>query len=153
LQLVVVNDFGPSNRPEFVVEIRNAGKSSVKVERSEIGILLFTAERPKPSSSDEASVALIARTGIDQASSMSHECGGDRRRSWGYIVDMKTRPPAYFVVAPGRFVRIRIRFKLCPGQYQFMFAYGGSPQADEQSVASNAISFDMSVDGRAKLAD
>ena len=153
LQLVAVNDFGPSKRPEFVIEIRNAGKSSVKVDRSEIGILLFKAERPELSTSDDISVALIARTGVDQGSSMTYEKTGNRRSSWGYTVDMKTQPPAHFVVAPGRFVRIRIRFKLYPGQYQFMFAYGGGPQADEKSVASNAISFDMSVDGRAKIAD
>lgn len=152
LQLVAANDFGPSNRPEFAIEIRNAGKSSVKVDRSEIGVLLFTAE-PESSTSGDASIALIARAGIDQASSMSYERAGNRRSSWGYIVDMKTQPPAHFVVAPGRSVRIRVRFKLKPGQYQFMFAYGGSAQADEKSIASNAISFDMSVDGRAKLAD
>ncbi len=153
LQLVAVNDFGPSNRPEFVIEIRNGGKSSIKVDRSEIGILLFKAERPELSTSDDVSVALIAESSIARASAMSYERTGNRRSSWGYTVDMKTQPAANFVLAPGRFVRIRIRFKIYAGQYQFMFAYGGGAQANEKSVASNAISFDMNVDGQAKIAD
>ncbi len=96
------------------------------------------------------SVALISRSGIDEASYISSAGVGNQKSSWGYIVDMKTQPPASFVIAPGQSVRTLIRFKVNTGQYQFMFAYGGGVSA-EKSLASNAISFDMSGDSRAKL--
>jgi hypothetical protein len=151
LQLRAVQAFGRYTRPQFLIELRNNGKSPVKLERSEIGILLFKAEKPEVSSSDDRSVALISRSGIE-GSYISSAGVGNQKMSWGYIVDMKTQPPASFVIAPGQSVRTLIRFKLYPGQYQFMFAYGGAVSA-EKSLASNAISFDMNVDGRAKLAD
>jgi len=96
------------------------------------------------------SVALISRSNIDEASYISSAGVGNQKSSWGYIVDMKTQPPASFVIAPGQSVRTLIRFKVNTGQYQFMFAYGGGVSA-EKSLASNAISFDMSGDSRAKL--
>ena len=150
LQLLAVQALGRYIRPQFLIELRNNGQSPVRVERSEIGILLFKAERPELSSSDDDSVALISRSGIDEASYISSAGVGNQKSSWGYIVDMKTQPPASFVIAPGQSVRTLIRFKVNPGQYQFMFAYGGGVSA-EKSLASNAISFDISVDSRAKL--
>jgi hypothetical protein len=152
LQLIAVQAFGRYTRPQFLVELRNNGESPVRVDRSEIGILLFKAEKPEVSFSDDGSVALISRGGIEEASYISSAGIGNQKRSWGYIVDMKTQPPASYVIAPGQSVRTLIRFKVYPGQYQFMFAYGGGVSA-EKSLASNAISFDMNDDGRAKLAD
>jgi hypothetical protein len=152
LQLLAVQAFGRYTRPQFLIELRNNGKSPVRVDRSEIGVLLFKAEKPELSYSNDDSVALISRSGIAEASYISSTGVGNQKMSWGYIVDTKTQPPASFVIAPGQSVRTLIRFKVYPGQYQFMFAYGGDVSA-EKSLASNAISFDMNVDGRAKLAD
>ena len=50
-----------------------------------------------------------------QLYSSAYEGIGKRRSSWGYVVDMKTLPSANFVVAPGRFVKIRVRFKIYAG--------------------------------------
>jgi hypothetical protein len=150
LQLVAVQAFGRYTRPQFLIELRNNGKSPVKVARSEIGILLFKAEKLELSSSNDDSVALISRSGIEEASYISSAGVGNQKISWGYIVDMKTQPPARFVMAPGQSVRTLIRFKVYPGQYQFMFAYGGGVSS-EKSLASNAISFDIGADGLAVL--
>jgi len=152
LQLHAIRYFGRYTRPQFLIELINYGKSPVRVNRSEIGILLFKAEKMEGYSSDDDSVALISRSGIEEASYISSQGVGNQKTSWGYIVDMKTRPAASFVIAPGRSVRTLIRFKLYPGQYQFMFAYRDGV-GDEKSLTSNAISFDMNGDGRAKLAD
>jgi hypothetical protein len=152
LQLRAVQAFGRYIWPQFLIEFRNIGKSPVKVDRSKIGILLFKAEKPEVSFSDDDSVALISRSGVEDASYIASAGIGSQKMSWGYIVDMKTQPPPSFVIAPGQSVRTLIRFKLYPGQYQFMFAYG-SGVSEEESLASNAISFDMNVDGRAKLAN
>jgi hypothetical protein len=152
LQLRAVKAFGRYIRPQFLIELRNSGKSPLKVDRSQIGILLFKAEKPELYFSDDDSVAVISRSGIEDSSYITYEGVGNQKMSWGYIVDMKTQAPASFVIAPGQSVRTLIRFKLYPGQYQFMFAYGGGVSA-EKSLVSNAISFDMNVDGRAKLAN
>jgi hypothetical protein len=150
LQLAVIPAFGRYTRPQFLVEIRNVGKSAVTIHRSNIGVLLFKAEKELPETyrSDDHSVALISRSGIEEASYMSTASVGDQRTSWGYIVDTTTRPPASFVIAPRQSVRTRIRFKLYFGQYQFMFAYGDGVSS-EKTLVSNAISFDIGPDGQA----
>ena len=150
LQLTAANDFGPTGKPQFLVEIRNIGKTSIKVYRSQIGIVLLNSAAADPSTADEVPAALISGTGIDSASALAYSRSGSKRSSWGYTVDMKTRPPARFELAPGHFVRTRLTFKIGPGQYQFLFGYSGGPNLDERSVASNAISFELS-DGRATL--
>jgi hypothetical protein len=150
LQLVAIRAFGRYTRPQFLIEIRNNGKSPVKVDRSKIGILLFKAEKQELSSSDDDSVALISRSGIEDVSYITHAETGNQKMSWGYIVDMETRPPANFVIQPGESVRTRVRFKLYPGQFQFMFGYGGDVSS-EKSLVSNAISFDIAADGLAVL--
>jgi hypothetical protein len=151
LELRTVQAFGRYARPQFLIELRNSGKSTLKVDRSQIGILLFKAEKPEVSASNDGSVAVISKSGIEDSSYITYEGIANQKKSWGYIVDMKTQPPASFVIAPGQSVRTLIRFKLYPGQYQFMFAYGGGASA-EKSLASNAISFDMNVDRHANLA-
>jgi hypothetical protein len=150
LQLIAANDFGPAAKPRFVVEIRNTGKISIKVDRSQIGIVLLNSAAPDPTTADQVPAALMSGTGIDSASVMDYSRRGSKRTSSGYTVDMKTRPPARFELAPGRLVKTEITFKIGPGQYQFMFGYGGGAQMDEKSVASNAISFELS-DGLARL--
>jgi hypothetical protein len=152
LQLVAVKAFGRYTRPQFLIEIHNAGKSPVKIDRSEIGILLFKAEKLEWSTPEDGSFAFISGGGIEEANYISSAGDGIQKTSWGYIVDMKTRPPEVFVILPGQAVRTLIRFKIYPGQYQFMFAYGGSVSS-EKSLASNAISFDMGADGRAALVE
>jgi len=152
LQLLAVQAFGRYTRPQFLVEFRNNGKSPVRVDRSQIGVLLFAAEKPQLSYSNDDSVALISRTGLAEEYYISSSGVGNKKTSWGYIVDTKTQPPASFVIAPGQSVRTVIRFKLYPGQYQFMFAYGCGV-SEEKSLVSNAISFDMNAEGHAKLAD
>ena len=148
LQLVASDDFGATGKPRFVVEIRNAGKSAVRVDRSLIGIVLLKSGAPDLSVSDEVSTDLI-RGGVGPESFMNYAQSNNLRLSWGYTVDMRTRPPAEFVIAPGQLVRIRLTFKLYPGEYQFIFGYGGGAQMDEKSIASNAISFDMNDTRRA----
>jgi len=151
LQLVASDAFGSTGKPRFVVEIRNAGRSAVRVDRSLIGIVLLRSGAPDLPVSDEVSTDLIGAGGIGSGSFMSYTRSNNLRFSWGYTVDMRTRPPAKFMIAPGQLVKIRLTFKLYPGQYQLIFDYGGGAQMDEKSIASNAISFDMNDKRRATL--
>ena len=148
LQLIAVTAFGRYTRPQFLIEIRNVGNSPVKVDRSKIGILLFKAEKSEVHFSDDDSWAYVSRTGIEDASYIGTAQTGEHKTSWGYIVDMTTRPAATFVIQPGQAVRTRIRFKIYAGQYQFMFAYGDGVSS-EKTLVSNATSFDIGADGRA----
>lgn len=145
LKLAAIPAFGRYIRPQFLIEIRNAGKSPVKVERDLLGIFLFDDKAEESRPGDDSS-ALISRTGIEDASRISTVQIGDRKTSWGYIVDMATRPPAKFAIEPGQSVRTRIRFKISSGKYQFIFAYG---DRSGKTLVSNAIAFDIGSDGRA----
>jgi hypothetical protein len=49
-------------------------------------------------------------------------------------------------------MKARITFEVSPGEYQFMFGYGGGVH-EEKSLASNAISFDLSDGGVAHLTE
>jgi hypothetical protein len=150
LQLAAIPAFGRYTRPQFLIEICNVGKSPVKIDRSLVGVLLFKAEKELPETyrSDDHSVAVISRTGIEEAYYVSTSGVGDQKTSWGYVVDTRTQPPASFVIAPRQSVRTRIRFKLHSGQYQFMFAYGDGVSS-EKTIVSNAVSFDIGPDGQA----
>jgi hypothetical protein len=151
LRLTAVDDFGSTGKPRFTIEIRNVGQNSINVDRSQLGVVVLESIRPDPSSLDPVPAALISGWGIDSPFAMAYEKMGSKKTSWGYTVDLKTRPPARFVLAPGQLLRTRLTFKLYSGQYQLMLGYGGGGQMDEKSVASNAISFDMSSTGRATL--
>ena len=48
-------------------------------------------------------------------------------------------------------MKVRVTFNVPPGQYQFIVGYGGGVH-EEKSLASNAISFDLSDKGVATLA-
>ena len=52
---------------------------------------------------------------------------------------------------PGQVVTYAIALTISPGQYQFVFGYGGGVH-QEASLLSNAISFDVSPDGFVSLA-
>jgi hypothetical protein len=66
-------------------------------------------------------------------------------------IDPQSRPPERFQLEPGQSVKVRVTFKVPPGQYQFIVGYGGGVHK-EKSLASNAISFDLNDAGIATLA-
>lgn len=58
--------------------------------------------------------------------------------------------PEQFQLGPGQSMKARITLAISPGQYQFMFGYGGGVH-EEMSLASTAICFDVSDQGTATL--
>jgi hypothetical protein len=65
--------------------------------------------------------------------------------------DPASHPPEHFKLEPDQSMKTRITFEVSSGQYQFLFGYGGGVH-EEKSLASNAISFDLSDTGVATLA-
>lgn len=151
LELVAQSDFGPEGTATFLIELRNAGNKPVKVNSSEFGPTLIGLSPKGPFCvSDGESEAWFTRVGL--LNSSSWESGsGSARYSASYTIDPKSRPPERFQLEPGQSVKVRVTFKVPPGQYQFIVGYGGGVH-EEKSVASNAISFDLNDAGIATLA-
>lgn len=151
LELVAQSDFGPEGTATFLIELRNAGNKPVKVNSSEFGPTLIGLSPKGPFCvSDGKSEAWFTRVGL--LNSSSWESGsGSVRYSGSYTIDPKSRPPERFQLEPGQSVKVRVTFKVPPGQYQFIVGYGGGVH-EEKSVASNAISFDLNDAGMATLA-
>jgi hypothetical protein len=151
LELVSESDFGTHGAPTFQIEIRNAGDKPVNVDSSEFGPTLLGLSPKGPfCASDGKSGAWITRGDFVHSSSWKSESGGVKY-SAAYTIDPTGRPPQQFQLAPGQSKRVRITFKIPPGQYQFMVGYGGGVH-EEKSMASNGVSFDLNKEGMATLA-
>jgi len=126
--------------------MRNAGDKPVKVDSSEFGPALLGLSPKGPFwASDGKSGAWITRG--DLVNTSSWECrSGSVKYSASYTIDPRSRPPKRFELAPGQSKKVRVTFKVPPGQYQFMAGYGGGVH-EEKSLASNAISFDLNDKG------
>jgi hypothetical protein len=152
LQLSTESDFGRHGAPTFLIEIHNTtGNNAADIDASQIGPPLMGKKRGRifdPSDGD--SVAGITRTDFLHPSSGEYTID-DVTYFGGYRIDPKTRPPDHFLLEPGKTMKVRITFKLSPGQYQFIFGYGGGVH-EEVSLASNAIGFDLNKKGFAALA-
>lgn len=155
--------------PSFVLRIRNAGNETLRIVRSEIGPTLLTRKLTssllsslsnpwKPGTcefgpfdpSDGDSVALITRVSPSNSSGQAWCKVGSSNYSVGFAFDPQTQLPERFELFPGQSVMTKITFQLPPGQYQFLFGYGGGVH-EGKSLASNAISFDVDHDGVATL--
>jgi hypothetical protein len=151
LELVAQSDFGPQGTATFLMEVRNTGNAPVKVNSSEFGPTLLGLSPKGPfCTSDGKSEAWFTR--VNLVNSSSWESGsGSAKYSASYIIDPKSRPPERFQLEHGQSMKVRVTFKVPPGQYQFIVGYGGGVH-EEKSVASNAISFDLNDAGIATLA-
>jgi hypothetical protein len=151
LELVAGSDFGPKGTPTFLIEIRNTGSSPVKIDSSEIGPTLLGSDPKSPYTvSDSGSGAVITRSTLVTSSSWQRWIDGVTYSAL-YWIDPGSHPPERFQLEPGQSMKTRVTFEVSPGQYQFLFGYGGGVH-EEKSLASNAISFDVSEKGVATLA-
>jgi hypothetical protein len=152
LELIAESDFGPRGVPSFLIEIRNVGSVPVQVDSSEIGpTLVGSSRRPLSSGSDGRSRAWITRGNLVHPSWWKCTVGGVTQ-SASYTIDPEWRPAERFQLEPDKSMKARVTFKVSPGQYQFMFGYGGGVH-EEKSLASNGISFDINSYGFASLVE
>jgi hypothetical protein len=151
LELVAGSDFGPKGTPTFVIEIHNTGNNPVRIDSSEVGPTLIGSGQQSPfMASDSGSGAVITRATLVTSSSWQSTIGGVTY-SASFWIDPVSHPPGHLQLEPGQSMKTRITFEVPPGQYQFLFGYGGGVH-EEKSLASNAISFDLSDTGVATLA-
>ncbi len=150
LELTAESDFGPHSTPTFLIEIHNAGNSPVEIRSSEIGPALLGVTPESPfGASDGGSTAVITRGNLVNPPSWESTVDGVTHFA-SYTIDPQSRLPERFQLNPNQSAKARITFRAFPGQYQFMFGYGGGVH-EEKSLASNAISFDLNEDGTAIL--
>lgn len=154
LELLAESDFSSQDTPSFVLRIRNIGNETLRIVHSEIGPTLLTR---KPACefgpfgpSDGDSVAVITRVSPSNSPGQTWCKVGSSNFSVGFAVDPQTQLPERFELLPQQSVSTKITFQAPPGQYQFLFGYGGGVH-EEKSLASNAISFDVDHDGVATL--
>jgi hypothetical protein len=153
LQLAVTPDFSSGREPAFVVEIRNSSDSTIKVDPSSAAPVLVSDRPEWPlAPSDGGSLAVITRTDLTIPSSSQEESLGDQHYRWGYSTDWKGTRGEPLEFRPGQSFKTRITFRVPPGRYQFMFAYGGGVH-EEKSLVSNSISFDVSDKHTVEMAD
>ncbi len=152
LVLSAKSDFGSRGAPRFFIEIRNGGSTSIEIGSSQIGpTLLGPAPKSPFEASDGASTAVITRGSLVHRGSAVWESKMDGVRTYAsYAIDRKSQPPDSFALAPGQSRIIRITLRVPPGQYQFLFGYGGGVH-EEKSLASNSVMFNLSKMGVATL--
>jgi hypothetical protein len=154
LELLAESDFGPQGTPSFVLRVRNVGNETVRVVSSEIGPTLLTqksaCEFGSFAPSDGDSVAVITRASLSNSLGQTWCKVGSSNFSVGFAVDSQTQLPERYELIPQQFASTKITFQVPPGQYQFLFGYGGGVH-EEKSLASNAIAFDVDNNGVATL--
>ena len=145
---VVLTANGPSTSdglPQVSVEIRNEGNESVRILTSEIGIALLTKKEGDYwpfDPSDGPSTAAITRAGVTNSGWKSEFSSDRTKRSYSYLADPDNPLPSYFDLAPREFRGTRLTFKVPPGEYQFIFGYGGGVH-EGKCLVSNAVSFEV----------
>jgi hypothetical protein len=143
LELMASSDFGPKGSPTLLLEIRNTGSALASIDPEQVapGLLAPVDEKFPLSPSDGRSTAVITRSDLVHHGARQVVCG------------RPGNPCARTVqLNPGQSMKIRIKFQIPPGPYQSIFGYGGGMH-EEKSLASNAISFDLSENGFATLAN
>jgi len=153
LELIAESDFTADGSPTFFIQIINAGTSPVAIMSTSIGPILLGPSPNPPYSppADDISRAIVTHGNILSSPFLwRHYDGESGARSAGYTVDPATAPTERVQLAPRESMRIRISFSIPPGEYQFLFGYGGGFN-DEKSLVSNAISFNLTDNGLATL--
>src|SRR5271167_524999 len=142
LELVARSDFGQSGVAAFWIEIRNTSKSPISVNLSAVGPTVLASTRDAASyGSDGQSAAVITRVSLFSPAA-GEIIRGSARYSWLSAIPSLSYRPDRFLLGPGRTMQARITFDVPAGQYQFIYGYGGGVH-EKESIASNAISFDV----------
>lgn len=144
-------DFRAENTPSFIVTIVNVGRSDATIDASQLGQTLLGPNKIPFTPSDGKSVAWITRTSMLDDDSSKVLIDGTLH-SFGSTIDPGSYLPEQFELAPGQSKESRVTFRLAPGPYQFMVGYGGGVH-EHKSLASDAVSFDVSAKGTVTLAE
>jgi len=146
LDLHVKAAFEADRRPRFRIVIQNNGPSVVTVLTQQAGITVLRNRKLSSGPSDGRSDAVITRSSLFQTSATREWASDGQLFRASFAIEGEAVMPDYIKLLPGHFRSYAVALDISPGQYQFVFGYGGGVH-QEASLLSNAISFDVSPEG------
>lgn len=150
IQIQIRPDFRAENTASFIVTVTNLGGSYATIDASQLGQTLVGPNKVPFTPSDGKSVAWITRRSMLDDDSGKTLIDG-KLLLFGSTIDQDSNLPGRFELAPGKSRQTRITFHLPSGPYEFIVGYGGGVH-EHKSLASNAVSFDVSANGTVALA-
>ncbi|MEO8206016.1 MAG: hypothetical protein ABI615_07530 [Chthoniobacterales bacterium] len=151
LSAQLVSKYG--SKPILRINICNNGKSSVKIQSSELAPTLLTGKDSEWESSfnpsDAASYALVTRRDLGTTgsnfSNWSGE-GGGAKKTYSWTIGEENALPQSFVLEPGKSKIVDICFKLLGGEYEFLCGYTDDGSS-RKCLTSNLVAFDVNEKG------
>jgi hypothetical protein len=156
LSLRVMPNFSAQDADELIIELRNDSNSRIKINTGALGPTLLSKKQGLEcmSPADGPSYAAVTRT--DVAFLHQGPAGGTCLvNGKGRTVKLSLLPGAAFSerfdLDPGQSIEVPLRFKLSPGEYEFLAGYGGGTH-ETRALVSNQFGFDVDETGKAHLA-
>lgn len=151
IKIEIRPDFRAENTASFVVTVANTGRNGATIETSQLAQTLLGPNKILFTPSDGKSLAWITRTSMLGGDHFGKMHIDGKLISFGSTIDAGNSLPADFELASGESRQTRITFRVPPGTYEFIVGYGGGVH-DHKSLASNAVSFNVSKNGTITLA-
>ena len=136
--------------PSFRISFRNTSNADVWIRTDQIGITVLGEKHGPYGPSDGRSQAVITRAPLSLQRSR-HEWREDGQMYHAsYTLEYPATLPTRRRVMPQSLFEANIRLDISPGEYQLLVGYGGGVH-EEESLASNAVSFRVELPGSAIL--
>lgn len=152
IKIEIRPDFRAENTASFVVTVANTGRNGATIETPQLAQTLLGPNKILFTPSDGKSVAWITRTSMLGGDHFGKMRIDGTLLSFGSTIDAGNSLPEEFELAPGESRQTRITFRVPPGTYEFIVGYGGGVH-ENNSVASNAVSFAVRKNGNVSLVD
>jgi len=118
--------------------------------RWEVGITVLGNRKLTFGSSDGRSDAVITHSSLFQTSGTREWASDGQLLRASFAIEGEAEMRDYIKLLHVHFRSYVVALDISPGQYQFVFGYGGGVH-EEALLLSNAISFDVSPDGLASI--
>lgn len=138
-------------REKMTVSVTNNGKQPVKVDLGRLGFAILGEKQPHVDHSldpsDGRSTAYMTRYSFASAGGFQRINTPNGKLLRGFTISEDNRTPQVFELMAGKTRTLTMHLKLPAGQYQAIVGYGGGVFS-ESCVPSNAVSFDVNLEGR-----
>lgn len=155
LALDVTPSFPAIGPNELVIQLRNEGRISRRVDTNDLAPTLFSKQQGLECfvPSDGPSYAAFTRFSISLMS-QTPAGGSCLVNGKGRTIKLALAPgfaiSQHLEIQPGQSIEVPLRFELSAGEYEFLAGYGGGSYA-ARGLASNPVSFDVDDNGSARL--
>lgn len=148
LSLHVAAEFRPGTHARLLIQLRNDTKDLRKVDVRGLAPTLFTRKQaPMWFPADEPSFPAITGATVGWLYREPRSVDYGSNRAFQLSLDPALPYLSTVQLDPGKSVEIPLYFRLSPGEYQFLAAYGGSGGYQSPPLASNRLVFDVDQAG------